>query len=133
MVEKDRAIMDLLVSEIESTYAVSIRKREKEQWQDQVQTMICNSEFNSHLMRWGITPGKTFDGMVPDEIIHSDMFSHYMRGYFDGDGTIVRSHSYYTYPFVSLCVNDPMTEQLMDPITEALGKSPYIYRKQSIN
>lgn len=38
------------------------------------------------LVQWGIVPCKTYSFVTPD--IPKQLYSHYFRGYFDGDGSI---------------------------------------------
>jgi hypothetical protein len=40
------------------------------------------------LIRYGLTPNKSYDAYIPAEIINSKYVKHYIRGLFDGDGSL---------------------------------------------
>jgi hypothetical protein len=57
------------------------------------ETLCCEIQITSKLLvnslkRFNIIPNKTKIYEFPSEIINSQYVHHYMRGYFDGDGTI---------------------------------------------
>jgi len=51
----------------------------------QVRLSVCQSGIKEAFSKWGITPNKTFDLKYPKNIPFE---SHFMRGVFDGDGSI---------------------------------------------
>lgn len=40
------------------------------------------------LVRYGLTPNKSYNAYIPPEIINSKYIKHYIRGMFDGDGSL---------------------------------------------
>lgn len=40
------------------------------------------------LIKYGLTPNKSYDAYIPIEIINSKYIKHYIRGLFDGDGSL---------------------------------------------
>lgn len=40
------------------------------------------------LLKYGLTPNKSYDAYIPKEIIDSKYVKHYIRGLFDGDGSL---------------------------------------------
>jgi intein/homing endonuclease len=55
-----------------------------------IQVTICNGHFSRALAKQGCTKVKSFTIRFP--ILREDLISHFMRGYFDGDGCITGSH-----------------------------------------
>ena len=57
------------------------------------ETLCCEIQITSKILvnslkRFNIIPNKTKIYDIPNEIINNQYISHYIRGYFDGDGTI---------------------------------------------
>lgn len=53
-------------------------------------TMVYSKQLHQALSRLGCVEGKTFNMKMPE--IRSDLYRHYVRGYFDGDGCMSRSN-----------------------------------------
>jgi hypothetical protein len=49
--------------------------------------IVSNNIFDD-LSKFNIVPNKTFKYLMPDWLIPHPLINHFMRGYFDGDGTI---------------------------------------------
>ena len=60
------------------------------------------------LISYGVIPKKSCTKLFPDNI-PSDLMRHYLRGYFDGNGSIIKSlsksHLYYKLQFCTGSVN----------------------------
>jgi hypothetical protein len=52
---------------------------------------ITSNQIYDDLQRFNIMPNKTFTYNMPEWLINHSMVHHFMRGYFDGDGTISTS------------------------------------------
>lgn len=57
---------------------------------------VANAHLKSTLIKYGFTPNKSFDFKFPDESIFKtkDLIRHFIRGYFDGDGSITICRDY---------------------------------------
>lgn len=69
--------------------------------------MTINSvELKEYLSTLGITSNKTIklEG-IPEIILHSDYYMHFIRGYFDGDGSIYNKKEQIGINFTSSCFN----------------------------
>lgn len=53
-----------------------------------VRISINNQNFNKHLFDKGIVPNKTFNTIDIIKNIPNNLIRHFIRGYFDGDGTV---------------------------------------------
>jgi hypothetical protein len=49
---------------------------------------ISSVKIVNDLKRFGITPRKSLTYVCPDEIVNHPLFYHFLRGYFDGDGSV---------------------------------------------
>ena len=48
---------------------------------------VCSSIMTNHLAKYGIVQNKGFNLVFPD-FLKEELLRHYLRGYFDGDGSI---------------------------------------------
>jgi hypothetical protein len=49
---------------------------------------LCSSTIVGDLARFGIIPNKTATYKMPEWLLRHELVNHFMRGYFDGDGSI---------------------------------------------
>lgn len=49
---------------------------------------ICSKHMSEILSKYGCGKNKTFNCFFPENIISDNLLNHFMRGYFDGDGSI---------------------------------------------
>lgn len=127
IVEKDKYIVEELKEKCKATYPIRMVKKEKPTHQNKIGMSITNTEFVNNLRNLGCTENKSSQGIIPNCILHNEAFlPSFINGLFDGDGSIVRSHAYYTYPCVSLCLNSYMAEQIKEIIEKIINKTPKI-------
>jgi hypothetical protein len=60
---------------------------------------IGNKVMINDLLSWGLTPNKSLDIKFP--VLPKDLYSHFIRGYFDGDGSIFLAKDGWRVNFVS--------------------------------
>jgi hypothetical protein len=53
-----------------------------------VEIQIVSDKIYDDLLRFNIVPNKTFIYMMPEWLVNHPLVHHFMRGYFDGDGSI---------------------------------------------
>jgi intein-encoded DNA endonuclease-like protein len=87
---------------------------------DAVRTIISNTEFCKHLIAHGCVPNKTFVLQPPD--IDDALVPHFIRGYFDGDGSLSFNNE-----TKSRALNLLGTKELLEFIKEKSGISKNIH------
>ena len=84
---KDKGHLKKLNNHLSSTYTVSERKVIVKGKEYETCSLKINSKpFCENLIMNGITPQKTLNDAFPN--LRKDLMSHYLRGFFDGDGGI---------------------------------------------
>jgi len=93
--EKDFEHLEKIKKILDSTHPIKKYLVKKSKLVDKelnsVELQIANSKLVDDLKRFGIVPNKTKIYQMPEWLINHDLISHFMRGYFDGDGTICYS------------------------------------------
>lgn len=106
----------------------------------QIMLRINSKEFVSHLLNLGLCPSKTYESLqFPN--IPKTLYPHFIRGYFDGDGTVQvhKMKNGYEYSKVGICINwklflDKLCEILYDQsishisISYIIGKTANFYK-----
>ena len=80
----DRCLLDTFKSDIECTNPVTESVSNK--GYSRVMLTITSSKLFADLAAHGVVPNKTFKTCWPT--LHDGLVSHFMRGYFDGDGSV---------------------------------------------
>jgi hypothetical protein len=93
----------------------------------QVCLSICRKELGDKLIELGCPPNKSlileFPTCIPDELLH-----HFIRGYFDGDGSFSSNKS---SQYAGITSNDIFIKALQSKFKEILGiDSKYYYRRK---
>lgn len=89
--ERDVELLNMLSSQISYTGKLFYenRKIKKPKWQNQYKLMLNSSKLKADLTRLGCTNKKSLTLKFPTEKqVPSHLMNHFVRGYFDGDGTI---------------------------------------------
>ncbi len=90
--------------------------------------MICSDKIFNRLQCLGCVKNKSLVLEIWKEIRNSGLFSHFVRGYFDGDGSVYRrkqNNGYKDYNFLGVTING--TKEVLDSISEFIifdGKNP---------
>lgn len=82
----DKNILEGIKKAIQSEHKISVRSRRKRNEQTMYRLQIGSKEMCNDLLRLGFTPDKTKNLVVPH--VPKKYFSHFVRGYFDGDGNV---------------------------------------------
>lgn len=90
--EEDRKIIERFRTEIEYTGNIGIWKKEPPR-QNQCVLAIVSRKLSSDLIKQGCLRQKTINLQYP-KYIPKDMERHFIRGFFDGDGSISKSGKY---------------------------------------
>jgi hypothetical protein len=65
---------------------ISKLSKKNENWSDSFRLTICCKRISECLLKLGMKSNKSFDISIPDTLTKSELVSHFIRGYFDGDG-----------------------------------------------
>lgn len=81
----DRDLLIKIRKALGSNHKITARKRNKN-WKTSYRLQIGSKRIFHDLIRLGITPNKSKSIGLPQ--VKSQYFSHFVRGYFDGDGNV---------------------------------------------
>jgi intein-encoded DNA endonuclease-like protein len=89
LIEDDSYILDKFLFFLESDAKLYTLKPRKETHQTQKKLMVSNTKLSDDLFRLGIMENKSLQLKFPtDEQVPKKFLSHFIRGVFDGDGSI---------------------------------------------
>ena len=77
---------------------------------------VSSVDLCSDLKKYGIVPQKTGKEIVPD--IEEGLIRHFIRGYFDGDGSLTQSNGYYSF---KICSSSRMLVEQIVTYFEKIG------------
>lgn len=127
-VESDRELIDFAVKEICPTAKISISKRKGRN--NTVYSYLGSVDILRDLERYHVIKNKQ-GANLPMAQIDKDYLPHYIRGYFDGDGTV---YDVKNSPRVSFCADEMFAKQLSDVLNSNNIKSTVIdMRKYGVN
>lgn len=90
--ERDGYILNAFKKDLNSNYPIGLYSRKKIQWKTQQPQYIfkfTNSKIYGDLIKLGCFPQKTFNLKFPSfSQVPQEFIFHFIRGFFDGDGTI---------------------------------------------
>lgn len=85
--EEDSYILEKLKKNLDFEGSIRLIKKSKSCRKDLKSISICSKKLVESLIKHGIIPNKTHFTYFPD--IPEEFYSHFIRGVFDGDGSIV--------------------------------------------
>lgn len=90
--DKDLSHLEKIKNILNSNHNIKIYKVKKSKLvkseNNCAELQISNKNLVEDLVKFNIIPNKTKTYIMPEWIINHNFISHFMRGYFDGDGTI---------------------------------------------
>jgi hypothetical protein len=114
LAEEDSYILELLLREVSSDKP--LQRIELSERQNSYRLSLCSYKLCESLEKWGCMRKKTFKITFPD-FLQEHLVSHFVRGYFDGDGSIYFSPGKYKK---AVAYNLDFVGNL--PFIESLGK-----------
>lgn len=92
--EQDKSILEKINHELKYTKELTFinYKKKSEKWSNQYQLRISNKYMSKQLSKLGVIPNKSLTLQFPDWL-DKKYYSHFIRGYFDGDGCIPKKVS----------------------------------------
>lgn len=86
--EKDKEVLEFIKKELEVSDSLRYIPAAKPTWSNKFELRICSKELSNDLINLGCPPAKSLILKFP-EFITENLMSHFIRGYFDGDGSII--------------------------------------------
>lgn len=120
--ERDFEILNIIRTEIclyEPKYIIKTLKNKK-----YIKLCICSKKICDSLMRIGCVPNKTTMGIFP--LIKNDLYKHFIRGYFDGDGCITSKEG--VRPMVTIIGNQNIIDGIYNTLINNGLKNPKIFQ-----
>ena len=89
---RDKSVLDLLNHEYGGDRKLSFIKYSDKNpnWQDQYVLSVSSNKMKNDLIRHGAIPNKSLSLEFPKDI-PQDLIRHFIRGYFDGDGSLSKT------------------------------------------
>jgi intein/homing endonuclease len=85
---RDKYILERFRELICPTITLEYIKRQREGWQDQYRLRINNKTISQQLEKLGCVQSKSLILTWPEWLVDIDLQRHFIRGYFDGDGSL---------------------------------------------
>ena len=86
LAEVDKSFIELIAKELETNYPISTYTSKKGYTSCKI--AIRSSEIFNDLKNYNIIPRKTYHFQFPKETLPKEYWLDFIRGYFDGDGTV---------------------------------------------
>lgn len=87
--EKDKDILETFREKMNYSNTLKLVSYRKKGYQDQYKLHFCNRKMYKDLIKLGCIPAKSLILKFPStEIVPDFLLSHFIRGYFDGDGCV---------------------------------------------
>lgn len=132
--QRDEAILERVKNEIEYTGILYDVKRHGRVEDKCKLLLITSSEISKDLNRLGCIPRKSLVLKFPtEEQVPSKYLSHFIRGYFDGDGSINRSGYYQASMVGTFEFLTSVYEVLQKELNISLSKLAYMGRNRGSN
>lgn len=107
---RDKYILDWIKNTLQYDGSIKFKKRKKEHHQDIYTLSIVRKRLTNKLIEKGCVPAKSLILKCPDyNTIPENLFPHFTRGYFEGDGSISKNrghiHIVGSYDFIHEIIN----------------------------
>jgi len=108
----DKDILDTFKKKIEFSSPLTIIKSKNPKNQDKVKLLLSSKKLSEKLISTGLIPRKSLTVKFPE--IQKKLRNHFIRGYFDGDGSITFSYNkqHNRNMMFNLCVSRPFGEKI---------------------
>lgn len=112
LIEKDKLILEKFIKYLNFTGKLKYINLTEKGWNNQVNLTLSSKLFVSHLINKGCIPNKSLVLEFPTtKLVNNNFLSHFIRGYFDGDGCICIPKSR-TSPILSITSTKQFCEHL---------------------
>ena len=132
--EKDANHVSLFKKDLDSEHTISIRECNINGNKfKQCRLAFTDQEIASDLRRYGINNNKTFNAYIPFEHIPKHLIRHYIRGLFDGDGSVFNNGKDRINVLIACTASIAMGNDLIDCLFENDISSTYSIDKRTKN
>lgn len=108
--ENDKEILDLFKKELDTNKPIKLEERTATK--HYVSLEISSQKIVDDIRALGIDYAKTYKCVIPN--ISKELFPHFIRGYFDGDGSIVIKDKLYSCSIVGYYRNLVLLKDFLD-------------------
>lgn len=121
LVEGDKYILETFKKYLQCTNPIKFCERQKESWQDSYRLRICRKKVYNNLLDLNLSPQKSLTAeFPPDGAIPTNLISHFVRGYFDGDGHIQKT-KFSNRGLIDICLSLPFGKKLQEILKNVLN------------
>ncbi len=130
LAEQDKDILNKLKESIEFSGNIIIIPKLKPTHQNRSFIRFNGPKISRALAMLGCTSRKSFTAQFPTKFIPKDMLNHFVRGYFDGDGSIsiIKTKTGYRRPSMDICCSILFGIELSKIIMENVGIDLRMYK-----
>lgn len=130
--ERDRDILDKFNFSLKSNRPLFFKKKYNERCQNNFLLTISNSYMCRQLIKLGCIPRKSLTLEFPtSDQVPEDLISHFIRGYFDGDGSLsgFYQNKRVLYPESSIVSTENFCNKVRDIIKQKLDINCFIKKR----
>lgn len=128
--ELDKHILDSINKLIGSDRILKFIQKPNEQSQNYYLLKVCNKKVSTDLFNRGVLENKDFIIKYPEESITDNLFLHFLRGYWDGDGYFSIDKRKFQTGSWAICSNKNFCEQIQSKLLK-FSISSKIYQNSS--
>lgn len=129
--EEDKDILEKILILIQSTKPLKLLPKKQLNWKNQYLLELTNKIIYNDLVNFGVSPNKTFYITFPNWI-EKKIISHFIRGYFDGDGCLYKSKNEKIF-YWSIVGATNFCQSIKNILLEQLDIISYIYNHKTSN
>jgi len=135
--EQDKEILEKFSTLFKSNRPLSFKKKSRIGWQNQFAFTVSSEKISTRLVELGCPQAKTFLIKFPtNQQVPHHLIRHFMRGYFDGDGSFSfwkSSKKEYLRACSSIIGTVDFCESLKDILTKEINLKGFFERKDCDN
>lgn len=131
LTKSDGYMVEKLAKAVSYTGKTTIKKYKNPNYDSAVSLTICNKKFCENLIEKGCVPAKSLILEFPSEsAVPEEFMSHFVRGYFDGDGCVAKKNKNTNAIFVSIIGTKSMMEGISRFLhSKGIKSNIHIHRK----
>ena len=133
--ERDKNILEIMCNEMNNEHPLEFINYSNKHdfgytYKNQYRMLMFSSHMCKALQLHGMTPNKSLTLSFPD--IREDLLPHFIRGYFDGDGSITQGKRDTNFTLTITSTND-FCENLKNIVQNNVGINCHIYNASNNN
>jgi hypothetical protein len=128
--ERDKDVLEFVKQQFSASETLKFIPAARPNWCNKWELRICSRELSEQLTRLGCPPAKSLILRFP-EFIPEGLLPHFIRGYFDGDGSLLKHNEYWRLSIV--CASSDFIVPLKNYIESKLGEIVLLYKNKSNN